>query len=296
MAHPLIQTFFLPSLDANYSFIGSFELSPPDDIDYFISANPIAGGRIEENKERASLSQRTFIAQPFDGYSFIGWSRSGEQLINHSPLSQTIDLNLTNGETITAQFAPQKHDVQLEVDTNKGEVSGSYTNIFPWNKASLNAIPHQYYYFSNWEVLKSYDYQVTHQTSAIDDLTNRIFINNLELPELSLVRGYQYTFTNSLNGDEIYFSTHSSADQSHKYSEGISIESATKTVWQIPQDAPDVLYYYSSVDPSQGNQIKIIDIAEGSSLAFPNSPSIEPYMSRNLSLKPIFKSSPSLSA
>ena len=182
----------------------------------------------------------------------------------------------------------------MEVDPKMGEVSGSYTNIFPWSKALLMASPKQYHSFGRWEAVERFDFMVSREKSKISDNHSRLHINGEEIPELTLYRNHDYYFTyDGLEDDEqISFAYTTLLDGSFEYSNGIEFYPSNLVKnhvhFRVPEDAPDYLYYHSSKNKNDGNLIKIFNKPSSPILNFPNEEKIEPLMLDNYRFKAVF--------
>ena len=123
-----------------------------------------------------------------------------------------------------------------------------------------------------------------------DDGT-KIFIDGIESPALTLIRGFTYTFNCSLSGGDLfYLSTSPSGSFVGEYLNGVSNSRASSGVLTItvPADAPDALYYHGSSDDYSGNKIKVITKTSDQILPYPNNPSIQTYLEHDLHLEAKF--------
>jgi hypothetical protein len=109
------------------------------------------------------------------------------------------------------------------------------------------------------------NYRVTNNSTSayvIDFLTN---------PTLTLTRGNTYTFDLSLNvPSPFWIKTIASLGNVNTYSTGVSRNgSTTGTItFEVPQDAPDTLYYSSATQFNMRGQINIIDGTPGTGPGF----------------------------
>lgn len=91
-------------------------------------------------------------------------------------------------------------------------------------------------------------------------------INNIDNPPLSMYRGQTYTFNINAGGNPFYIQTSNAPflytyNSAKVYSNGVTgngTQIGTLT-FVVPSNAPNTLYYVSSINAGMGNQINITD-------------------------------------
>jgi len=266
-------TFTIPYLDGNYSFWAYF--TDRNDIDSLYASPPYAGSA-GQNRQYSSAQFKRLIANPNSGFSFIGWeSKTGESFSPHWSL-HTIDSELDETSEIWAHFKPQSRFLSLQYDQNMGEISGFSNETAYGSNENLTAYADENYTFVNWELIKETTFQVKKGASSIFPPQTRLFINNEECPELSLLRGHTYHFDCNLSsGDGFYLSSSPEGDSPNShYLSGVSghLSSSGTFTFEVPPDAPDILYYHSSGKTYSGNRIYISSVEDSSLLPSPTNP------------------------
>ena len=123
-----------------------------------VSANPSNGGTISGGGTYNHGASCTLTASPNTGYTFLGWTKNGQQ-VSTSP---TYTFTVTEAASYVAQFEAQVFTITLtanptEGGTVEGDSSGTYGQT-----VLARAIPHAGYYFINWtengEIVSTDDY------------------------------------------------------------------------------------------------------------------------------------------
>jgi hypothetical protein len=254
----------IPTMDGNYSFTASFK-EPPNDLNYNFTNNSPSLGIIEDSSEKASLNQRTFIATPLLNNSFLGWSFSENAYPNPSWVHHQIDINVSEGMEIKGHFQETPSKIKMEYNDDQGIVSSTTTGNQVLNVHEFEASPLTNYIFSHWENSRAFEYQVGRNFSSIVESHSRLFVDELESPQLNLVRGYTYTFhCNLANNDYLFFSHHADDNFSQRITDGIidTQISDNKLIFTVPLNSPDVIYYNGSNNKFSGNIVRISDMDE----------------------------------
>ncbi len=293
--------FVIPHLDGNYSFHAVFEAKPVDYVDYNASPYPLSGGYVEVN-ETFDGSERTLAAIPNQGFSFKGWTAYDENNVSIpiSPhwTSRQIDLNVSNSAQITAHFSADFYNLSLDFNASQGTVSGNATSYTFGQSVELHATPSAVHSFVQWEVDQNHTDQpfaVERKTSSLyETLENRLFVNDRECPELTLLRGHTYKFDYSLtDGVELYFSTDNLGNYDSNYTDGTVHDRDTRQIsFTVPASAPDLLYYHDGASPFAGNRLRIIDANLSELLPSESHASISTEIFSNLKLRALFERAP----
>jgi hypothetical protein len=100
--------------------------------------------------------------------------------------------------------------------------------------------------------------EISKQYNVTDD-GNSLVLDKVSQPILTLVRGVQYLF--HINTNEVFFfSTQNNNDLLNKYTNGITeLSEPNRILFDIPCDAPNLLYYQSNTNLNFGNKIEFID-------------------------------------
>jgi hypothetical protein len=101
--------------------------------------------------------------------------------------------------------------------------------------------------------------------------TSAFEIDNLPNPTLTLVRGNTYVFNLQTNGVyPFYIKTEPTLGTTNTYDNGVSRNGAIDGLitFVVPQDAPDTLYYLSSIQLNMRGQINVIDAESGTGPGF----------------------------
>ena len=284
-------TFNISFLDGNYSFWAFF--TERNDIGYSLTASPPYSGNAGENSAYSSAQLQRLVATPNRGYSFIGWeSKSGESFSENWTL-HTVDAQLQESSDIWAHFDPQTIFLSLLYDDTQGEVTGFNNELSHGDQLTLTATPDDNYTFVQWELLKEVSFDVDAGFSSIHPDDKRIFINNQEGPELSLIRGFTYHFDCNLSdGDHFFLSTSpSNSTPDSYYTEGVSGHLTSNGVLsiEVPSDAPSTLYYHTSSSNYAGNLIKIDSIEDSVILPSPTNPVFSKRITQHFGLRAIFE-------
>ena len=120
-------------------------------LNYTVSGRAGIGGSINDiNGSYSYDSNISVIATANTGYSFHGWTQSGNGITNTSS-SNTI-LSTNENQSIQANFTPINYDLNI-TSSMGGSVSTSPTgNTQPYDSfVSLVATPDNGYYFSGWQ-------------------------------------------------------------------------------------------------------------------------------------------------
>jgi len=81
------------------------------------------------------------------GYYFSGW-KEGETLLSSS---STYQYTMYGPKTVTAVFKPERCQVNINWNENRGTVTGAGTGLFDYNtKVTIAAEPRSGYYFKGW--------------------------------------------------------------------------------------------------------------------------------------------------
>jgi len=283
-------TLTIPFLDCNYSFWASFV--PRNDIGYSLNSTPPYGGVAGVDSAHSTAQFQKLIATPNPGFSFIGWSSESGNSFSPNWAVHSVYSELNENDVAWANFAPKSNFVSLEYDNTKGSISGYTEEVAFGDYLNLTAIPHENYAFSGWELSKEVHFIVSRSQSTFDPAYSRLYINQKESPELSLIRGFTYYFDCNLSdGDEFFLATTPTGGSDSPYVTGVTgyLSSNGMLTFQVPDDAPSTLYYHSTANEFSGNKILISSISDSSLLTGTESPVLSERITHNFGLKANFE-------
>ncbi|MBN38370.1 MAG: hypothetical protein CMI29_07875 [Opitutae bacterium] len=283
-------------IDGNYSVFASFAPIQVDLHDINITVSPPGSGFVFDDPSLrtwnpgTSTLNSTITATHNPGYSFLGWSNPDAKVISPSFRSPTISFSTDVNASLIAQF--QKNVVGVAT-----RHSGNGTTQFLSNDASLeiNATANIGSTFQGWTVDQNFTYSVTVGNSSVKAGSQVFFLNGVESPNLTLLKGYTYVFSCNTGTNEFYLASQSNStghtgEYTHANLTG-SRATSGNLVFTVPNDFDTnvTLYYCSSQNPFMGNIAQVIEaIPDATILPFSNQSSITPSVSHDLSLKATF--------
>ena len=107
-----------------------------------VSCNTSRGNVNGENGSFDYLSEHTYSAEAKHGYHFVQWSDS----ITDNPRT----ILLTRDTTLTAEFEPDKHAVNITCDETYGHIEGENGSLDYMSEHSYEAVPNYGYHFRCW--------------------------------------------------------------------------------------------------------------------------------------------------
>ena len=284
-------TFTIPFLDGNYSIWASF--AERNEIGYNLLSFPANGGTAGTDNEFSNDQTQRIIATTNPGFSFIGWSSSSVDTYSPNWSLHSVDTSLQANDEVRANFSPVTQFMSLQYDDSMGTITGFSNEIGYGNYLNLVAIPNENYAFAGWELNKAVTFEVSKKQSSIKSSFSRISINELESPELRLIRGFTYHFECNLGeGEHFFISESPDGDNTDQYyTSGITghLTSNGTLSFTIPFNAPSTLYYHSSADRYAGNVIHISNIEETSLLPNKQNPLLNQRITHHFGLRGKFE-------
>jgi len=283
-------------VDGNYSVTATFAPVQVDVHDLNISVSPAGSGIVYDDPNLRSWNPGTFTltssitATPNPGYSFLGWRNLDNKTLTPHFKSPTITFVTDSNASLVAQFAKNTIDVVTRV-------SGNGTTLVESNESalSLTGTPGTGYSFQNWEIDRNFTYAVTIGNSSVKPSEQVFLINGKESPNLTLLKGYTYTFACNTGTDAFYLSTQvNSTGFANEYTDANLTGSRTTSgnlVFTVPNnfDTNVTLYYCSSLTSFAGNSIKVIEtVPDATILPFPTQATISPSITHDLGTKATF--------
>ncbi|MDG0963749.1 MAG: hypothetical protein P8O23_01695 [Opitutales bacterium] len=218
-------------------------------------------------------THKTLIASVKPGWKFSSWSQNSGSFSISNPLEASSEFLLTSDSTVNANFSASPIKIKI-ISESGGTTSFNEKDIEYGQLVSIGAIPDENMNFSKWNIIKSFDYNVTIYSSSISTAHNAYFLNNQERPTLNLFKGFSYTF--NLPEDEIdnfYLSSSpiSSSDGNGDLSDQLTRTklSDSSVSFQIPDDCPSTIYYHSKSNQGMGGVAKATIYSEDVIIANP---------------------------
>ena len=260
---------------------------PPEEVDFSILTNPSGAGIIFDdpdsrvwNVDKDTIDRSiTVTTQP--GFSFLGWSSSADVDISPHWKSNQITASPFVDSSVIAHFKPLTHKFDIIYNPEMGSVSEFNKSYAHGEIFNIKAEANKHFKFSGWNLSKLHTFDVSNGNSSVRSQENVLLIDNLETPEIPLARGHTYNFVVSLPSNiEFFISSNSPVSTSfdHEYLLGIqnSRVSNGTLVFNVPENAPDYLYYTTSSNSVTGGKFKIITLDESDIITFPKEASISP--------------------
>lgn len=276
-----------------------FYAIPPEEVDFSISSSPKEGGIIYDdpglriwNVNKDTIDRNITVTNQ-TGFSFLGWSESGNVDISPHWKSHRITASPYANSSLVAHFKPLTHKFNVFYDSTKGSISEFKARYSHGETFNIRAEAKQHYKFSGWSITRTHSFNVSTGISSARSEKKVLLMDNLETPEISLARGHTYNFKIDLNGDYKFFiSSDSPVSTSfdHEYLPGIqnSRVSNGTLIFKVPENAPDYLYYTTSSDQVTGGKFKIITLDEKDIISFPKEASISPTSLLDLEISALF--------
>ena len=216
-------------------------------------------------------TRRTLIASVKPGWKFSHWSENSGSFSISNPFEVSSEFLLSSDSTVNAHFSTSPVKVQI-IPESGGTTSFNEKNVEYGQLVSIEAIPDENMNFSKWNIIKSFDYNVTINSSSSSTTHNTYFLNNQERPVLNLFKGFSYTF--NLPTDEIdnfYLSSSPiSSPDGNGYLSDLLVRtrlSDSSVSFQIADDCPSTIYYHSKSNQGMGGVVKVGSFSEDAIIA-----------------------------
>ena len=167
-------------VDSNRNLIANFA-SQPQNFTITVSADPANGGTVTGGGTYQQGQSCTLNATPATGYTFINWTKNGQQVSTNASYTFTV----TESAAYVAHFQLQTFTISLSANpSNAGTVSGAGTYNYGAS-CTVTATPFQRYIFDSWtengvvvSTEASYTFTVT---------SNRNLVANFGMPMVEIV-------------------------------------------------------------------------------------------------------------
>ena len=211
------------------------------------------------------------------------------EIISSDWRSSIIEAIPAENSLITANFLPLTHNINLDFNASRGQIEGNILDLPNGERASIQSIPTSPYIFGGWEINKEFSYAVSRSSSSLTPSESTLLLNDQESPNITLIRGFTYYFTCSLNETDLFYLTedpNATELYSGEYLLGVTNSRTTSgtLTFEVPMDAPNFLYYSSSSNPADRIPIRVITKSDDEIVPFPNNLLVEPIMEHDLSL------------
>ena len=167
-------------VDSNRNLTANFA-SQPQNFTITVSADPANGGTVTGGGTYQQGQSCTLNATPATGYTFINWTKNGQQVSTNASYTFTV----TESAAYVAHFQLQTFTISLSANpSNAGTVSGAGTYNYGAS-CTVTATPFQRYIFDSWtengvvvSTESSYTFTVT---------SNRTLVANFGMPMVEIV-------------------------------------------------------------------------------------------------------------
>lgn len=264
--------------------MAEFEPIPPEEINLTIQTNPENGGFTFDNPDKRIWNletdsvDREISVTPKEGYSFLGWVTSSELNILPSWRSPLITISPTEDTVLTAKLEPIYNKLNVSFDSAMGSISEYSETYLHDSLITLTAKPKEHHTLLNWTINNEYSFKVEKKQSNANLSEESLYIDDRELPLLTLAKGFVYSFDLDLPENEKFYLSTSENEEitfESEYTTGVTNSKSSNGIllFEVPVNAPDTLYYKTSND--HGNKIEIIEFVENEILNFPSENSIK---------------------
>ena len=254
-------------IDSDITLTAEFLPVPPDSYYLRLDKSTVAGGATNGSGYVVEGVLHSISATPAEGYTFLGWK--SEQAVTLQPDDGSVSglLSINRDTTLTAHFRANVRKLKVSAGSG-GSTAGGGDAFAHGTQATIVAISDANHTFDRWNIEKEISYKVTLGSKSIGG-SNPIFsIDGEERPNISLIRGFTYTFevnTNDINTNDSYpFYLSEKPENSPTY-EGEYLAGVTGSrvsngnlVFTVPTTAPDLLYYNSPNTGSMGSPLTVL--------------------------------------
>ena len=253
-------------VDSNLTVKGVF--SPiPYSMHTLTALKPADGGHIfdDPGKEtwnaNSQSTYKTLIASTKPGWKFSSWTENSGSFTIGNPFEVSSEFILTSDSTVNANFSKSQITVRVSTE-NGGTVSFNQKSVEYGESVAISASPNDGMDFTQWEILKSFDYNVTIETSLVSGNHNTYFLNNQERPALTFYKGFTYSFNLPAEQTDNFYISSSPISSSNAIGDLSSQLSRTNVLnssvsFQIAENCPSTIYYHSKSNRGMGGAIKV---------------------------------------
>ena len=166
-------------VDSNRALTANFT-TQPQNCTITATADPATGGTVTGGGTYLQGQSCTLTATPATGYTFINWTKNGQQVSTSTSYTFTV----TESAAYVAHFQLQSFTISLSINPeNAGTVTGAGTYNYGAS-CTVTAIPHQRYVFDSWTengVVVSTEQSYTFTVTA-----NRNLVANFGMPAVEI--------------------------------------------------------------------------------------------------------------
>ena len=195
----------------------------------------------------------------------LGFISSSDSTTSLNTYTASNDINITNIHSTTASLAQRVGSIE---SVSGSYISNSATSSMTVNSASIAE------YTSEWNLTADGSSHYVFQGPG--------FTGSASDPNIYLVRGQKYKFTNSMGAHPFRIQTTANGSAGTQYNNGVTNNDVSNgtLIFDVPMEAPDVLYYQCTAHGNMGGAIFVSHVS-GSSGGSTDISSLNTYTSSN---------------
>ncbi len=125
------------------SYVAHFELNS---YEITATANPEAGGTVTGAGTYNHFESCTLTATANEGYTFINWTKDGEEV----SITPTYSFTVTEASSYVAHFELSQYQINASANPNNGGTVTGAGTYYHGTTVTLTATANAHYYFVNW--------------------------------------------------------------------------------------------------------------------------------------------------
>ena len=184
-------------VDSNRALTANFTMQPQN-FTITATADPANGGTVTGGGTYQQGQSCTLTATPATGYTFINWTKNGQQVSTNASYTFTV----TESAAYVAHFQLQSFTINVSANpSGAGTVTGGGTYNYGAS-CTVTATPHQRYIFDSWTengVVVSTEQSYTFTVTA-----NRNLVANFGMPMIEIVASVDPAEAATVNGAGTY--------------------------------------------------------------------------------------------
>ena len=184
-------------VDSNRALTANFTMQPQN-FTITATADPANGGTVTGGGTYQQGQSCTLTATPATGYTFINWTKNGQQVSTNASYTFTV----TESAAYVAHFQLQSFTINVSANpSGAGTVTGGGT-YNSGASCTVTATPHQRYIFDSWTengVVVSTEQSYTFTVTA-----NRNLVANFGMPMIEIVASVDPAEAATVNGAGTY--------------------------------------------------------------------------------------------
>ena len=184
-------------VDSNRALTANFTMQPQN-FTITATADPANGGTVTGGGTYQQGQSCTLTATPATGYTFINWTKNGQQVSTNASYTFTV----TESAAYVAHFQLQSFTINVSANpSGAGTVTGGGTYNYGAS-CTVTATPHQRYIFDSWTengVVVSTEQSYTFTVTA-----NRNLVAHFGMPMIEIVASVDPAEAATVNGAGTY--------------------------------------------------------------------------------------------